>query len=100
MKLFQYAGYSVGPDGKRKFRVGNDAGRVHVLAKNGHTEINMQKLPKLMTKQAAEDLLGGVRAYKGSTVKLASDSLAMTAREAARIRAEFCERVRVAYEAN
>jgi hypothetical protein len=98
MKLFQYAGYSVGPDGKRKFRVCNDAARARVLAACGHTDINLQKLPKLMTKLDAQRQLAGVRAYQGATRQLASE--AMTAREAARIRAEFCARVRAAWEAN
>ena len=54
MSTFTHAGYSTGPDGVRKFRVANDANRAGVLAKNGHTEINIVLLPHAMDKASAE----------------------------------------------
>ena len=39
--------------GEFKFRVANDALRVKVLAKNGHTDIDLMELPTPMTKEAA-----------------------------------------------
>lgn len=53
-KLFAVAGTSK-LDGTVKFRVANGtaAARTKVLANNGHSEINLQDLPKSMTKEDA-----------------------------------------------
>jgi len=59
MSTYTYAGYSVGPDGVRKFRVANDPNRARVLEKNGHTEINIVELPHAMDKAAAEAFVAG-----------------------------------------
>lgn len=68
-KLFTVAGTSV-LDGVLKFRTANGGAdaRARVLAKNGHTEINLQDLPKPMTKEDAQAFLGYV---EGTAVKVA-----------------------------
>jgi len=100
MTLYTVAGYSRGPDGKVKFRVANDIARAGVLARNGHTEVSLRVLPIAMTKEAAEQFLNSAGAKKELGGLRACVERAMTSAEAARVRAEFNERVRVAYEAN
>lgn len=51
-KTFSYAGVST-LDNVCKFRVANDAMRVKVLAKNGHTSIDIIQLKEAMTKEDA-----------------------------------------------
>lgn len=60
-KLFTVAGTSVN-EGVLKFRVANGgaAARIKVLEKNGHTEINLQDLPKPMSKEDAMSFLNYV----------------------------------------
>lgn len=48
-KLFTVAGTSA-LDGVTKVRFANDQMRVKVLAKSGHTDINLVELPEAMTK--------------------------------------------------
>lgn len=48
-KRFAVAGIST-LDGKTKVRFANDAMRVKILAKNGHTDIELADLPHEMTK--------------------------------------------------
>ena len=48
-KTFAVAGVSTHKDGT-KIRFANDAARVKILIKNGHTDIELVDLPKEMTK--------------------------------------------------
>lgn len=48
-KKFAVAGVST-LDGKTKIRFANDAMRVKILAKNGHTDVDLVELPYEMTK--------------------------------------------------
>jgi hypothetical protein len=48
-KKFAVAGVST-LNGKTKVRVANDAARVKILVKNGHTDIELIDLPQEMTK--------------------------------------------------
>ena len=100
MSLYTVAGYSKGPDGKIKFRVANDIKRAEVLARNGHSAVSLRVLPIAMTKEAAEQFLNSKGAKKELGGLKQCIDRAMTAREAAQVRAEFNERVRAVYEAN
>lgn len=51
-KTYSHAGVSR-LDGEFKFRVANDAARVKVLAKNGHTDIDIIELKNPMSKEEA-----------------------------------------------
>lgn len=53
--------------GEFKFRVANDALRVKVLAKNGHTDIDLIELPTPMTKEAAVAYLLEINFDNGNT---------------------------------
>ena len=48
-KTFAVAGVST-LDGKTKVRFANDAARIKILVKNGHTDIKLVDLPREMTK--------------------------------------------------
>jgi hypothetical protein len=48
-KTFAVAGVSTHKDGT-KIRFANDAARVKILIKNGHTDIELKDLPREMTK--------------------------------------------------
>ena len=48
-KKFAVAGVST-LDGKTKVRFANDTMRIKILAKNGHTDVNLVDLPREMTK--------------------------------------------------
>lgn len=48
-KKFAVAGVST-LNGKTKIRFANDAMRVKILAKNGHTDVDLIELPREMTK--------------------------------------------------
>ena len=48
-KKFAVAGVST-LDGKTKIRFANDVMRIKILAKNGHTDVNLIDLPREMTK--------------------------------------------------
>jgi hypothetical protein len=48
-KTFSVAGVST-LDGKTKIRVCNDSMRIKILAKNGHTDVELVDLPREMTK--------------------------------------------------
>lgn len=97
--VYTVAGYSRGPDGVVKFRVASDIARASVLARNGHTQVSLQVLPIAMTKEAARLFIDG-KGVKQDLGKLTECiERAMTSSEARRIRAQFNERVRIAYEA-
>lgn len=125
--LYTVAGYSKGPDGRVKFRVANSMARAAVLVRNGHTEVSLLALPMAMSKEAARQFVDGkgvlqnlgklgecvARGRKNTRVVNVPTqfmvemtgakigfSEKMTSKEAAQVRAEFNERVRIAYEAN
>ena len=100
MTLYTVAGYSKGPEGKVKFRVANDINRAEVLVRNGHSEVSLRALPTAMTKQAAEQFLNSSGAKKELGGLKRCVERAMSSAEAARVRAQFNEQVRVVYEAN
>lgn len=64
MKTFTVAGHSV-LDGVRKTRFAASMDRVKILMRNGHTDIELQELPRPMTKDE-------IRAYFGETVEAAA----------------------------
>jgi hypothetical protein len=98
--LYTVAGYSRGPDGAVKFRVANDMKRAEVLVRNGHSEVALRALPIAMTKEAARQYIDGKGVLKEMGGLKACVDRAMSSAEARRIRAQFNERVRIAYEAN
>lgn len=98
--MYTVAGYSKGPDGAVKFRVANDIKRAEVLVRNGHTQVNLVLLPMAMSKEAARQYVDG-KGVKQNLGKLGECvERAMSSAEARRIRSQFNERVRIAYEAN
>jgi hypothetical protein len=127
-KQIQYAGYSILKDGTWKFRTATDQKRVFQLESFGE-EVYMVSIRPVNSKGAAAkellamDYMGKdpecvaffvkhardenpFRPKKVRTVKVKRSELAedddekLTPKQAARVRAEFCERVRQAYEAN
>lgn len=61
--------------GEFKVRFANDALRVKVLAKNGHTDIDLMELPTPMTKEAAVAYLLEINFDNGNTeVRAALDA--------------------------
>lgn len=128
-KLISFAGVSR-VNGVLKFRGAQNANRLTQLRKLGDTDVEMLYLGRDMTKsEAAKELLARnfangrqdiealfvsvakddnpfKPAKKSRTVKVkrselvAEDDVKLTPKQAARIRAEFNERVREAYEAN
>ena len=58
-KRFAVAGVST-LDGKTKLRFANDVMRIKILAKNGHTDIDLVELPVEMTKAEAVQHLKAV----------------------------------------
>lgn len=78
-KMFTVAGTSV-LEGILKFRVANGgaAARAKVLEKNGHTQINLQDLPKAMTK---EDAMAFLKYVEGKPVKAEAPKAAPTKAE-------------------
>jgi len=67
-KLFTVAGYST-LKGETKARFATSMDRVKVLARNGHTDIKLQELPKAMTKDEALAFLEGKAAPATAEVK-------------------------------
>lgn len=55
-KTFTFAGRST-LNGVVAYRFANDANRVKVLAKNGHTDIDLRELPQPMSKEQAIQFL-------------------------------------------
>jgi len=128
-KLMSFAGVSR-VNGVLKFRGAQNANRITQLRKLGDTDVEMLFLGRDMTRsEAAKELLARnfangradidallvsvakddnpfVKPKKARTVKIKKSELAvdddvkLTPKQAARVRAEFCERVRQAYEAN
>jgi len=128
-KQIQYAGYSIAKDGAWRFRTATDEKRIFQLEAFGES-VYMVSIKPVVTKGAAAkellamDYMGKnpecvaffvkhardenpfVKPKKARTVKIKRSELAtnddekLTPKQAAKVRAEFCERVRVAYEAN
>jgi ribosomal protein S30 len=111
-KLFTVAGTS-SLDGVVKFRVANGtaAARANVLAKNGHTCIELQDLPEAMTKEAAQAFLKYVEGTAATVTKAgkvakktkefkvknkaaAAPKVAQTAEELAAVKAKNLETMR------
>ena len=123
-----YAGYSRDNSGKMRFRTATTQKRVDQLVALGE-EVHMRIIPDVYTKSAAAkellrlDHANGAKELekfyaaqvrdenpfakpkKTRTVKikksdLIANDVKLTPKQAAKVRAEFCERVREAYEAN
>jgi hypothetical protein len=124
-----YAGYSRDKSGKMRFRTATTQKRVDQLVALGE-EVHMRIINDVYTKSAAAkellslDHANGAKELekfyaaqvrdenpfakpkKTRTVKIKRSELAtnddekLTPKQAAKVRAEFCERVRAAYEAN
>jgi hypothetical protein len=127
-KQIQYAGYSILKDGTWKFRTATDEKRIAQLEAFGESVYMISIRPVASKGAAAKELLAmdymgknpecvaffvkhardenPFKPKKARTVKVKRSELAtdddvkLTPKQAAKIRAEFCERVRVAYEAN
>lgn len=126
-KQIQYAGYSILKDGTWKFRTATDEKRIFQLEAFGESVYMVSIKPVDSKGAAAKELLA--MNYMGKdpacvaffvkhakdenpfkpkktrtvTVKrseLVTDDIKLTPKQAAQVRAEFCERVRIAYEAN
>jgi hypothetical protein len=125
-KMIKYAGYSIGADTIMRFRTATTMHRINQLCDLGDT-VNMVEIPLVESKSAAAKALlvmdhakgdkdlelfysrfvkdeNPIKAKKACTVTVKKSELAdknkMTAKEAAKIRAEFNARVKAAYEAN
>jgi hypothetical protein len=62
-KLYTVVGTST-LNGETKARFANDTMRIKVLAKNGHTDINLIELPNEMTKIEAAKFLAGLDEFQ------------------------------------
>jgi hypothetical protein len=65
-KKFAVAGVST-LAGKTKLRFANDTMRIKILAKNGHTDVELVELPVEMTKAEAVQHLKSIEFGKGNT---------------------------------
>ncbi len=63
-KKFAVAGVST-LEGKTKLRFANDTMRIKILAKNGHTDVELVELPVEMTKAEAVQHLKSIEFGKG-----------------------------------
>ena len=127
-KQIQYAGYSIVKDGTWKFRTATNEKRISQLEAFGESVYMVSIRPVTTKSAAAKELLAmdymgknpecvaffvkhardenPFKPKKVRTVKVKrselveDDDVKLTPKQAAKIRAEFCERVRVAYEAN
>jgi hypothetical protein len=64
-KKFAVAGVST-LDGKTKIRFANDTMRIKILAKNGHTDVDLIELPSEMTKAEIAQFLTSTGYGKGN----------------------------------
>ena len=71
--MFKVAGVSI-LKGEVKVRFANDMTRVKVLAKNGHTDIELIELPEAMDKPMAVSHLKTTDLYKDSRFSAAIDA--------------------------
>lgn len=87
-KTFSVAGVST-LDGKTKIRFANDSMRIKILAKNGHTDIELVDLPREMTKAEIAQHLVEIGFGKGNAaVQAAIKDLAKKNKVAAPAAAE------------
>ena len=70
-KKFAVAGVST-LDGKTKVRFANDTMRIKILAKNGHTDVELVELPSEMTKAEAVQHLKSIGFGSGNAAILAA----------------------------
>ena len=63
-KLYTVAGVST-QNGETKIRFANDTMRIKVLAKNGHTDIQLVELPSEMSKPDAAKFIRGIDEFAG-----------------------------------
>ena len=77
-KKFAVAGVST-LNGKTKIRFANDVMRIKILAKNGHTDIELVELPNEMTKAEIAEHLVAVDLAKGR--KAVADAIAYVAKK-------------------
>ena len=71
--MFKVAGLSV-LKGEAKVRFANDMTRVKVLAKNGHTDIELRELPEAMDKPAVVTYLKSTELYADARYTAAIDA--------------------------
>lgn len=77
-KRFSVAGVST-LDGKTKIRFANDSMRIKILAKNGHTDIELVDLPREMTKAEIAQHMVEIDFAKGR--KHVADAVAYVAKK-------------------
>ena len=80
MSKFTHAGVSR-LKGEFKARWANDAARVKILAKNGHTDIDVIELPNAMTKVEAVEYLLSINFDNGNTAVRAALEEALEKRQ-------------------
>ena len=77
---FKFVGVSRHPNGEMKVRFANDAGRVKVLARNGHTEIQFIEMD---FPERKEDCVSSLMDWAESTAdEIDAEVLAVIAEEA------------------
>lgn len=77
-KRFSVAGVST-LDGKTKIRFANDSMRIKILAKNGHTDVELIDLPREMTKAEIAQHMVEIDFAKGR--KAVADAVAYVAKK-------------------
>jgi hypothetical protein len=77
-KMFSVTGVST-LEGKTKIRFANDAMRVKILAKNGHSDVELVELPREMTKAEIAQHLVEIDFAKGR--KAVADAIAYVAKK-------------------
>lgn len=77
-KRFSVAGVST-LEGKTKIRFANDSMRIKILAKNGHTDIELVDLPREMTKAEIAQHMIEIDFAKGR--KAVADAIAYVAKK-------------------
>ena len=94
---FTFAGVST-LAGEVKVRFANDLMRVKVLAKNGHTDINLIELPNAMTKEEAIAHLIGINFDAGNELIMAALQDAVETRAVAPAKEPKAPKVKAAKE--
>lgn len=69
-KIYTVAGVST-QNGETKARFANDVMRIKVLAKNGHTDIQLVELPNAMSKVDAAKFIAALPEYAGAAAQAA-----------------------------
>lgn len=97
-KKFAVAGVST-LDGKTKIRFANDTMRIKILAKNGHTDVELIELPNEMTKaEIAQHLIAvgfgaGRSAVEAAVAYISKKNPMATAAKVTKVTAETAETV-------